>query len=167
MNSLGTQLSALSPEVALTLAIAAYAAAVSTFAILWNVYRGLQDRPKLEFTGLVGITLPSRERTQLCFCITNVGKRPVMPKLVTGREKWYSFKKHVVVLTPELPKMLKEAEYCLLVYDRFDVIEANPYSLFVIDSAGRRYRMRRRILNKIKSDYHDYLRENAKTDEMG
>jgi hypothetical protein len=153
--------------------LAIWGAILSTFAVGWNFYRDLLDRPKLRVSGglkrfakgtdgrdfAVKHNLPvagASEQVFLLLTAVNVGRRPVMIKGWGG--KWRSRvdgKKRFVIIGRDLPKMLKEGEDHSEYTNELRTVSENVKSLYFWDSSGREWKLPKSELEKLKHEASD------------
>jgi hypothetical protein len=144
-------------EMSATTWIAVYGAVISTLAIYLNFRRIYLDRGSLKLTAMVARrTDDPSGRCYLSFKITNIGRRPIQVEGLASKRKLIG-KKHAVMICRNIPKMLSEGETVLEMFDNFRFISDEPWSIFVWDSAGKNYRMRRRHLKSLYRSYQDYM----------
>ncbi len=153
---------------------ALYGALVSTFAVIWNVYRDFHDRACIELSAKVGYVvkggnrnyIATREflldrrpdifqnaRPSLFLTITNTGRRPV---LVEGWAIRTDIKKtgneNSIFPLTTLPKMLREGEYAVEQTDDLSLLRTGARGIYAWDSARKNWSLSRRDLRKLQRE---------------
>lgn len=154
----------------LTKFLAIWGASLSTFALGWNFYRDLLDRPKLYVTAALSRLAVGEDKkvyavkhdlpvmgtsTQvfLMLSVTNVGRRPVMLKAWGGR--WRSpvnGKKEFILLAGDMPKMLREGEFHQEPIPDLNAVSERVKCLCVWDSSGKEWKVPNREFRKLKEE---------------
>ena len=138
-------------EILVTAAIATYGAVLSTVVAAWSIYRDLMDRGRLEvhcFIGkMVGGAHGRDDRDYLIWMITNIGRRPVMVKIVGGTNRG---KKHFVIGPRDLPKMLAPGEYTLEYSDEMGKISNDLKELWALDTLGNYWKAPRKAVKEVR-----------------
>ena len=96
----------------ITTILAIWGAVISTAALTWNIIRGLQDRRCLKVKAEIANIMPGDpNKYYFCITMTNAGRRPVNIVGCGGsRIKEGEGLKNFLMITRDLPKMLKEGE---------------------------------------------------------
>jgi hypothetical protein len=137
----------------ITTILAIWGAALSSFAVGWQFYRDMSQRGKLRVSCYIGKLIdsgPKDPNDYLVYCITNVGKEPVMLTHIGGRSRKNDF---MLIAHRPLPKMLQPGEYILEYTPDLDVLNSELKSLMAIDSLDRYWKTPRKQVKKLKSDY--------------
>jgi len=132
-------------EILITLIIAIYGAALSTFVFIFNIYKYRSDSGKLKLECEIekykadedeqeeeGVDIKKR----LVYLITNIGKRQV---LVTAIGATFPEGGGCEFVNENLPKMLQPGEFVEEIYNKFLNIEGEIDSVYVQESTGKRY----------------------------
>ena len=147
---------------------ALYGAVMSTGAIFLSFWVMRRDRGNIRLTGMVGkarkdatgrtiITcLDDRGESCLAFNITNVGRRAIVVKALAAKEKMLR-KKEIILDHPALPKTLNEGESVPVLLNNFRFIKDKPWSIYVWDSKGKNYKMKRKDLKRFYKQYDEYV----------
>lgn len=155
-----------------TAVAAIYGAVVSTFAVVWNVYRDSHDRARLELSTMVGFLTKGGNQhnivahafalekwpeqfkgssPELFLTITNVGKRPVVVQgwaIQTDRKKTRN--DNFVYKPTTLPKALKEGEYAVERTGDLSLLMDGAKRIYAWDSAGNKWSLPRRKFRKLQ-----------------
>jgi hypothetical protein len=127
-----------------------YGAVLSTAALIWNVIRDLNDRPKLKVEAMIGYMVPSVDKKQSIFLtVSNIGKRPVMVKGWYGELKGTNF----MVVTTLLPKMLEESHYLTEKLDDLTVFENGLKNLYITDSTDKKWKISSKNIKSLHKEY--------------
>ncbi|MEK5162056.1 hypothetical protein NYE69_06895 [Paenibacillus sp. FSL R5-0527] len=132
--------------------IAAYAAFVSTLVLIWNIYNSLRDKGKIKVSGFYGLLLDDYKQTQkiLYYEFTNVGRKPIhLDRVATDLKREVEGAGHYIIVVPGLPKKLEPGERHQVVLHTFDSVDENTKSLYVIDSIGKKHKMKKKELKKL------------------
>jgi hypothetical protein len=142
-------------EMTLTQVLAMWGAILSSVITILNIARWVQDRYRLKVEGMIGKfhgigTLPAKppKGTQFLITVTNIGRRPIM---VQGIGFVISKNDQGALVAVGLPKMLKEGEYHMEWTDDFEMLSEKVKNIFAWDSAGRKWKMGRRNLRRLKA----------------
>ncbi len=94
--------------------------------------------------------------------VTNTGRRPV---LVLNRaiksDKKKSGHDHFVYMPRSLPKMLKEGEFATEYTEDLSILDERTKQVFVWDTTGKKWRMSRRELSRLKREVEDLDRSES------
>jgi hypothetical protein len=134
--------------------IATYAAFVSTLVLIWNIYNSLRDKGKIKVSGFFGLMLEDYEQTQkiLYYEFTNVGSKPIhLDRVATDLKREVEGAGHYIMVAPGLPKKLEPGERHQVVLHTFDSVDENTKSLYVIDSIGKKHKMKKKGIEKINT----------------
>jgi len=136
-------------EISLTTLIAVYGAILSSVLLGWNIYRDLTNKGKLRVHCNIGKLItsgaPKDENDYLFYNITNVGKKPILVTTIGGRTKEHDF-----MINPRgLPKMLGPGEYLIEYSPDLSILNENLLGLCAIDSLGKVYKVKRRVLKNL------------------
>jgi len=137
----------------LTIFLAVWGAIVSTFVLGWNVFRDLSDRGKIKISCFIGNgvgSLVSTEKNVLVYTITNVGRKPIYIKLIGGAFK----KKHFLISTQQIPKMLLSGEYIVESTEDLSMFERDLKHLWVIDSLDKHWKISKKNLRLLFENYN-------------
>ena len=141
----------------ITAILAVYAALLSTALGAWTIFRDVTDRGKLRLEGMVGDMVVAgvgvTETNMLILSITNVGRRPIMAKMVCGKDGDQNF----FVRFDELPRMVGPGEYVTLTAQSLFILERGFTELYVVDSAGRQHKMTRATMKRLRENYREAM----------
>ena len=128
---------------------AIYGALLSTIAVGWNVYRDFHDQARIKLSTTLGHIVKNGDRTNiishafaiekwpdrfknaspsLFLTITNIGRRPV------------------------IPKALKEGEYAVEHTDDLSLLADDAKKIFAWDTTGKKWSLSRRELRKLQRE---------------
>ena len=137
----------------ITTLIAAYSAFVATFVLGWNVFRDLTDKGKLKVHCYIGNLIfpggPTDNKDYLVYSVTNVGRRAVLVTHVGGQKK----KKDFMIVPRDLPKKLEPGDYLMEYTDDLSCLSKDLKTLFVIDSLGKQYKVKRATVRNLKKKH--------------
>ena len=143
-------------EISVTAVIATYGAVLSTAIAAWSIYRDLMDRGRLEvqcFIGkMIGGAHARDDSDYLVWTITNIGRRPLMVKMVGGTNRG---KKHFIIGPRDLPKMLAPGEYTLEYSVDIGKISNDLKDLWALDSLGKYWKARRNAVKEVREALGD------------
>ena len=140
-------------NISVTTWIAVYAAIVSTITAFVRIKIARRDKGMLEITGFIGRIVPDKTGVDyLTLIITNIGRRPLVAEGIATKEKRFG-KQRGIIFPNNLPKKLGEGDSVTEMYDHFDAIKNHPHSMYVYDSTGHKYYMKRRVLRSILRQY--------------
>lgn len=139
----------------MTTFLAIWGAVLSTVAIAWNIRKDLVDQGKIKVTCYLGQLRggdgPPDPRTHLAYRVTNVGRRPVVVTHVGGAIRK---DRHFMLTTRNtLPKTLQPGEYFLEYSHDLSVLEEDPEALWVIDSFDKNWKVPRKMLRALLTEY--------------
>jgi len=148
----------------LTPILAFWGSVRSTFALTWNIIRGLQERKKIKVEANIGFILPGDDTKRKVFYVTmtNVGRRPVF---ITGwsvlikKKKTEKGKPGIFIAPRNLPKMLKESDYNIEYTDDLTVFKHNITGVQVWDSIGKKWKISRKNLKRLLKDASELLQQ--------
>jgi hypothetical protein len=161
--------------------LAIYGAAVSSFAVLWNVYRDLNNRARIKLAAKIGYTVQDtfgqllfisdswlRNRDIrpdvmpiLKITITNIGRRPAT---VTG---WGAKLKRgeptplLEVVPYRLPMQLEEGNSTEQSTHDLTILNDRTKKIFARDSTGKYWYLKRKPMRSVRSEYKLYLEKRA------
>jgi hypothetical protein len=163
--------------------LAIYGAVVSSFAVLWNVYRDLNNRARIKLVAKIGY-MEQDKFGQLLFIsdswlrdrdirpdvmpilkitITNIGRRPAT---VVG---WGAILKRgestplLEVAPYRLPIQLEEGNSTQQSTHDLTILNDRTRKIFVRDSTGKYWYLTRKLMRAVRSEYKAYLeRSNVK-----
>ncbi|PKK84371.1 MAG: hypothetical protein CVT49_03345 [candidate division Zixibacteria bacterium HGW-Zixibacteria-1] len=148
----------------ITQILACYGVIVSTIAVTLSYIIMARDRGKLRLYGMIahkyrnaGINNEGHrilQRSELClsFTITNVGRRAILVKCLARKTKWIG-KMHGYIMCDDLPKKLAEGEDLNIIFDNFEAIKDKPWSIYICDSTGKTYKMKRKHIKILYQSY--------------
>jgi hypothetical protein len=163
--------------ISVTTLLAVYGALLSSITLGWNLYRDLHDRARLRVVARLARIAPADTGTGQLFAVaphlpvanateqvfvfvdvTNVGRRPVRWDGWGG--KYYTpknGKKSFIILPIQLPKMLHEGESHTEFTPELVAGIDNVKRIFIWDAAGKKWKLPRRELTKLKTAVQKHL----------
>lgn len=133
--------------------VAIYGAVVSTIAIFLNWKKLITDKGKLKIIGMIAVDYSNPTgNPYLCFSVVNIGRRQIQASGIAF-DIDSSTKKSGVLVLKDLPRQLQEGEEVVIIPNDFEAIANNPERLFVFDSTGKQYNMKKEELKKLYKDY--------------
>lgn len=133
-----------------TIVIAIYGAILSSIVFIWNVYRDLTNKGRLDVHCYIGkIIQPNGsvdDTRYLVYHVTNTGKKPVIVTHIGG-----STKKHLnfMVNCATLPKSLAPGEYLKEFTPDLSALNDDLISLHAISSLGKVYKVKKRVVKHL------------------
>lgn len=106
----------------ITLILAIWGAVLSTAAIVWNIFRDVNDKGKLDVAFYIGNIvggIESSDKDFIFYKITNTGRKPITVTHVGGGFKV----KHFLIPTLNIPKLLNPTEYFTVQGEDFSIFE--------------------------------------------
>ena len=153
-----------------TLVIAVWGALVGTTSLAWNIYTALRDRGRLKVSAALGwvVSGPAGRRyvvratdarlagrtelggpPQLIVSVVNHGRRPLTVATLGVR---LASGKDLPEIVPNLPTELKEGEPVDLIVNELDgLVQRRILQVFVCDTLGRRWKVRRASLKALRA----------------
>lgn len=163
-----------------TTELAIYGALVSTFALGWNTYRDLRDRAKLKVSARISrltvdgqgrwLAITSAAHAQalpqhyIVMTVANVGRRPVVWQGWGGRYHGWKNKQFFIAdqnLPNYLPKRLEEGDSHTACTELTNF--ENVRKFFMWDASGKKWKVPRRELKKLKKEAEQIIKTAPKT----
>ena len=143
----------------LTKWLALWGSILSTVAVTWNIFRGLQDRKKIKVEAHIGIIIPGDVEKKVFYStMTNVGRRPVYITgwgLLIKRSKGEIKKRGRIIMGRNIPMMLKDGEYNLEYTEDLSTFSDELITVQVWDSAGNKWKISRKNLKQLLKEAAD------------
>jgi hypothetical protein len=141
----------------ITIYIALYGAILSTLVFIWNIYIFSKDKGELKFDVELDHILDTKtheisDYPYVIFRIVNTGKRPTTLISIGGTkfgiDKRKKYDSHFSYFISDLPLKMNPGDYYK--YMRPVVEYKNLKSLYVEDSNGKRYKLRKKYIKMIQ-----------------
>ncbi len=134
--------------------LAIWGAIVSTVAVVWNVFRDLNDRTKLSVRVSISRMVPDpTNRDYLVVTMTNIGRRPVMIKSWGAEFAKKSEGKPFALFIPrQLPKLIAESEYHMEWSHDLQSLRPEIKSIFVVDSSDKHWKAPKKDVKRVIRD---------------
>jgi hypothetical protein len=119
------------------------------FAIAWNVWRDVSDRPKLDVICYIGQMVggPTPDSgLKLVYRVTNAGRKPAVLTHIGGG---FTERKHFMIDRRDLPKTLQPGDFYLGYSDDISVLDKKPIALWAIDSLNRHWKIPKTMLRQL------------------
>lgn len=141
-------------EFNLTTFLAVWGALLSSVGLGWNLFRDLNNRGRLRVSCYLANLVSEGEgvdpNTYLTWCVTNIGKQPIMVTHIGGARKDC----HFMIKTKNiLPKMLQPGEYFLECSSELTILKDDLKTLHAIDSLNKYYKAPGKVVKKLKEDF--------------
>ena len=134
--------------------LALWGTIVSSIALTWNIIRGSQDKKKIKIEAQIGHFMPGDAKDKVFYVtVTNIRRRPVF---ITGwgalrkKKKGEKGKPGIIIISPKLPKMLKDGDYEILHTEDLSIFSCNELTrIQVWDSTGKKWKVSRKNMRQL------------------